>query len=98
MPGRPFDPAMMPTQRLKDLAHQLVTEIAQLEDDYTRKFQLWCHLGIINAPQTEEDIAQGVCRTARRMRTRAYNKRSAVMREIMNRDMAEQRALEDSLR
>ena len=88
----------MGTQHLKELAAQLVTEIVKLEEDYTKKFQRWCKLGIINASQTEQDVAEKICKNARRNRTRVYNKRSAIMEEIMNRDQQEQRAFEASLR
>ena len=97
MPRRAFDPTVMPTQRLTQLAHQLADEVVECERECTKRFANWCKVGIM-APQGEQDIAQGACRNARRNRTRAFNKRTAVMEEIMNRDRQELRAMEDQWR
>jgi len=97
MPGRSFDPTIMTTQRLRELSSQLVDEIVELERECTKRFAHWCKVGIM-APQGAHDIAQKACRNARRNRTRAFNKRTEVMEEIMNRDRQELRAMEDQWR
>lgn len=93
MPGRSFDPTVMPTQRLTELSYQLANEIIELEKECTKRFAHWCKVGI-TASQGAHDIAQKACRNARRNRTRAFNKRTEVMEEIMNRDRQELRAME----
>ena len=92
MPPR-FDPRPMSTQKLKDLAAQLVEDIIQLEHECNKRFAHWCRIGIF-APQGAQDIAHGACRNARRNRTRAFNIRTQVMEELMNRERQELRAMD----
>jgi hypothetical protein len=93
-----FNPRVIPTDKLRELSHQLMEEITRLQDDYARRFQFWCHLGVINAPQPEQDIAQGACRNTRSNSTRAVNKRNQVIQELATRDIEEIRTMEAELR
>lgn len=92
-----FNPSVIPTNKLRELSHQLMEEIARLQDDYARRFQFWCHLGVINAGQPEQDIAQGACRNTRSNTTRAINKRNQVIQELATRDIEEMRTLESEM-
>lgn len=93
-----FNPKIVPTDKLRELSQQLMDQVARLQDDYARRFQYWCQLGIINAPQNEQDLAQGACRNARSNSTRAINKRNQVIQELAIRDIEELRAIENTLR
>jgi len=92
-----FNPKIIPTEKLRELSHQLMEEVARLQDDYARRFQYWCQLGIVNAPQNEQDLAQGACRNARSNSTRALNKRNQVIQELGIRDIQELRVNENTL-
>ena len=84
-----FNPRIVSTDKLRELLYQLQEQIIELQNEHTRTFQHWCQLGIINAPQSEQDVSQKACRNIRSKTTRATNKSVQISQELRNRDLQE---------
>lgn len=94
---RPFTPAALPTNTLRELVAKLDRECHELTHEYMIRSNNWDVLIRNDAAQHEIDMAEYATKNARRRETRAFNKKRKVIQEIMNRDMLNQRENEMAL-